>query len=207
MKKLLFAAAFAMFAVAASAQITGPINFGVKAGLIVDNVSLIKGGKSGVTTLSTDPALGWQVGLVSRINLPMFHIQPEIQFNMHRYDLEANAGGGNVSKAEIKVNTVDVPIMVGLRLLMLRFQAGPVFNLMTETKVKNNREAKHYVYIDRPTVSFSAGVGVDLWKLNVDARYNGNFRKVRQDIQVGDGDNYTYRSKFNNWTFSLAYMF
>lgn len=207
MKKIVLAAVMAIFAFSASAQIMGPINFGVKAGLITDNIELLKGNKSGAS-LSSDATLGWQVGLVSRVNLPMFHIQPEILFNMHRYDLEANAGGGSISKAEVKVNTVDVPVMVGLRLLMLRFQAGPVFNLMTETKVKNNRGASHYVDIDRPTVSFAAGLGVDIWKLNIDARYNGNFRKVRQDIQVGrDGDNYNYRSKFNNWTFSLGYMF
>lgn len=208
MKRLLLAAMMAVFAVSASAQITGPINFGVKAGLIVDNIDIKKGGKSGVTTLSSDPTLGWQVGLVSRINLPMFHIQPEILFNMHRYDLETVATGGSASKAEIKINTVDVPVMVGLRLLMLRFQAGPVFNVMTESKVKHNRGESHYVTVDRPTVSFAAGIGVDLWKLNIDARYNGNFKRVQQDIQVGqDGDNHTYRTNFNNWTFSLAYMF
>ena len=127
---------------------------------------------------------------------------------MHRYDLESHADGGNISQAEVKLNTVDVPIMLGLRLLMLRFQAGPVFNLMTETKVKNNRGESYFVDIDRPSVSFAAGVGVDIWKFNIDARYNGNFSKVRQDNQIGqDGDNYNYRSKFNNWTFSLGYMF
>lgn len=207
MKKIVFAAVMAMFAFGASAQIMGPINFGVKAGVITDNIEILKGNKSG-SYLTSDATLGWQVGLVSRVNLPMFHIQPEILFNMHRYDLESNADGGNISQAEVKLNTVDVPIMLGLRLLMLRFQAGPVFNLMTETKVKNNRGESYFVDIDRPSVSFAAGVGVDIWKFNIDARYNGNFSKVRQDIQIGqDGDNYNYRSKFNNWTFSLGYMF
>ena len=197
----------AIFAFSASAQIMGPINFGIKAGVITDNIEILKGNKSG-SYLTSDATLGWQVGLVSRVNLPMFHIQPEILFNMHRYDLESNADGGNISQAEVKLNTVDVPIMLGLRLLMLRFQAGPVFNLMTETKVKNNRGESYFVDIDRPSVSFAAGVGVDIWKFNIDARYNGNFSKVRQDIQIGqDGDNYNYRSKFNNWTFSLGYMF
>ena len=207
MKKIVLAAVMAIFAFSASAQIMGPINFGIKAGVITDNIEILKGNKSG-SYLTSDVTLGWQVGLVSRVNLPMFHIQPEILFNMHRYDLESNADGGNISQAEVKLNTVDVPIMLGLRLLMLRFQAGPVFNLMTETKVKNNRGESYFVDIDRPSVSFAAGVGVDIWKFNIDARYNGNFSKVRQDIQIGqDGDNYNYRSKFNNWTFSLGYMF
>lgn len=207
MKKIVLAAVMAIFAFSASAQIMGPINFGIKAGVITDNIEILKGNKSG-SYLTSDATLGWQVGLVSRVNLPMFHIQPEILFNMHRYDLESNADGGNISQAEVKLNTVDVPIMLGLRLLMLRFQAGPVFNLMTETKVKNNRGESYFVDIDRPSVSFAAGVGVDIWKFNIDARYNGNFSKVRQDIQIGqDGDNYNYRSKFNNWTFSLGYMF
>lgn len=207
MKKIVLAAVMAIFAFSASAQIMGPINFGIKAGVITDNIEILKGNKIGEGLMS-DATLGWQVGLVSRVNLPMFHIQPEILFNMHRYDLESNADGGNISQAEVKLNTVDVPIMLGLRLLMLRFQAGPVFNLMTETKVKNNRGESYFVDIDRPSVSFAAGVGVDIWKFNIDARYNGNFSKVRQDIQIGqDGDNYNYRSKFNNWTFSLGYMF
>ena len=207
MKKIVLAAVMAIFAFSASAQIMGPINFGIKAGVITDNIEILKGNKIGEGLMS-DATLGWQVGLVSRVNLPMFHIQPEILFNMHRYDLESNADGGNISQAEVKLNTVDVPIMLGLRLLMLRFQAGPVFNLMTETKVKNNRGESYFVDIDRPSVSFAAGVGVDIWKFNIDARYNGNFSKVRQDIQIGqDGDNYNYRSKFNNWTSSLGYMF
>ncbi len=205
MKKMILSAVAAMLAFGASAQM-GPIDFGVKGGFITDNIDILKGSKSGTATISSDPTAGWQVGFVSRINLPTFHIQPEILFNMHRYDLQAYASG-NIASADIKVNTVDVPVMAGLRLFMLRFQAGPVFNVMTDTKVKDNNGESLFVDIVRPSVSFAAGIGADIWKLNFDVRYNGNFTRVEQDIQVANGDNYTYDSNFNNWTFSVAYMF
>lgn len=203
MKKLLFAAVMTLFAVNASAQF-GIIRFGVKGGLISDNIDIVKGGKSGSTVLSSDSKLGWQVGLMSRVNLPMFHIQPEVLFNKHAYTLKSTA---NNSRADVKVNTVDIPVLMGLRLLMLRMEAGPVFNVMTETKVKHNRNASHHVDVDRSSISFALNLGVDIYKVNFDIRYNGNFKRVKQDIAVGDGASYMYRTKFNNWTFSLGYMF
>ena len=47
MKKIVLAAVMAIFAFSASAQIMGPINFGVKAGVITDNIEILKGNKSG----------------------------------------------------------------------------------------------------------------------------------------------------------------
>lgn len=207
MKRLFLAALFSFFALGAWAQGHKPINFGVKAGIITDNIDILKGGKNGVTDLFSDPKIGWQFGIMSRINLAMFHIQPEILLNMNRYGLKAEEAGGGISTADVKINTVDVPVLFGLRLLMIRLQVGPTFNLMTDTKVKNSLGAKHYVNANRASVAYTLGLGIDLWGVNIDARYNGNFKKMRQDIQVGGGATTTYKTTFNSWMFSVGYMF
>ena len=207
MKKLFITLMLSCLAVGAMAQGLKPISFGVKAGIISDNIDILKSGKDELKSIFSDPKTGWQLGLTSRINLAMFHIQPEILFNMNRYDLRTEMETGGVATADVKINTVDVPVLFGLRLLMLRLQAGPTFNLLTDTKVKNSAGAIHYVKADRPSVSYTLGLGLDLFGVNLDARYNGTFERMKQDIQVGDGNTTSYKTKFNSWMFSIGYMF
>ena len=198
---------FGMFcAMSASGQ--RPIEFGVKAGINTENIDIVHP-SSGAFILSTDAKVGYQVGIMSRVNLAMFHIQPELLYNMHRYSMYATAKDSDErTKSDVRINTMEVPVLLGMRLLMLRVNAGPVFNVMTDTSVKNG-SAGHSVMTTRPSVSYMLGVGLDLGKLNLDVRYNGQFSRSEQSILIPSTDpqGKDYKVKIRTWMFSIGYMF
>ncbi len=183
------------------------VQFGVRAGLNVETVDLLHPNTS-LYKLATDDKVGFQLGFTSRINLAMFYIQPELLYNMNRYKLIATPETGSVSKSTVKVNTMEVPVLVGVKILLLHVNAGPVFNVMTNTSVKSG-SAAHSVSMVKPTVSYMIGAGLDLGRVSIDARYNGQFKRPEQSILIGTVESVgrDFKTKMQSWTFSVGYMF
>lgn len=190
----------------------GLIEFGLKAGITTQNVDFIRG-DAGIQSIMASSRAGFQIGAMSRINLGLLHIQPELLYSYSGYKLMAS--GNNMeagpalptSKSKVRMNSVDLPILVGIKFLFLRINAGPVFNLMNSTSVVNSDKINHDVEIVKPTIGFAAGIGANLGKINIDLRYNGNFKKPIQSIKIGDLKSFDYKSKFNSWALSVGYMF
>ena len=68
--------------------------------------------------------LGWQAGITTAVNLGAFAIEPQILYV--RQGLRIRPEGG--SEINLKSNSIDVPVLVSLRLLNpVRIYAGPVF--------------------------------------------------------------------------------
>lgn len=194
-RKLLLITLLTAFSFAAGAK--GLVSFGVKAGLTTQNLKFANG-----SDLSASSKTGYHFGLVSRVNLLLFHVQPEILYSHNAYDL--SSAGGPASK--VNLNTVDVPVLAGLRLLWFRLQAGPMFNVMSESSVADKADIT-YDKVTKPPVSYLLGVGLDLGKLNIDVRYNGQFKRAEQHIQLGQQPVESYKSRFNNWMFSVGVLF
>lgn len=203
MKKIFILAA-CMFA-AGTASAAGPLEYGVKAGVNSSNFDLVKNNLE-QTYLSFNKArTGYFAGAWMRLNLGTMFVQPEIQYNWNAYDAgvwDSSFGDGQNSK--IKVQTIDVPALVGFKLLVLRLNAGPVFTVMNKTKTKGGRVQSADVL--KPTVSYTAGFGLDIAKVALDVRYNGMFARTKQSLQIGDR---SFPSKINSrgWSVSLGYAF
>ena len=72
--------------------------------------------------------LGWQAGIVTAVNLGAFAIEPQILYV--RQGLRIKPEGAK--EINLKSNSIDVPVLVSLRLLRpFRFYAGPVFTVIT----------------------------------------------------------------------------
>lgn len=184
------------------------VELGVKGGLSSQSVKFVDAGKHSQYNLSANSKVGYHLGLISRVNLPLFHIQTEMLYNHNAYDLNVvNKAGTSFSKSKVKINTLELPVLFGLRMLWFRFQIGPQFNLMTETKFSNAGTVTD-VDVSKSTMSFVTGIGFDIGKLNLDVRYNGQFSRPRQSVLV---ENKTpgvdYRSKMRKWMFSVGYVF
>lgn len=203
-KRLLILATAMLTSVGAFAM--GPVEFGIKAGINTGNFNLSKKNFSESILLINDARTGFNAGAFMRLNFLGLHVQPEFIYNWNRYNMEVIHKGENSSESTTKVRhqTLEVPVLVGLDILFLRVGAGPVFNIMNRTSTMSGAQAD--VDLLKPSVSYTIGAGLDIMKISLDIRYNGQFKKSTQNITIG-GDHQSMKGNFSGWTFSLGYTF
>lgn len=193
MKKTLLIILFAVIAGVASAQ---PIKLGVKAGMSFNSVDVSSVEDAFSKIKSKD--VGLTMGLVSRFSIPFtgMFAQPELVYNHSRYKV-TNASG---DKFNISYNNIELPVLVGLNLLFVRLNAGPVFNIATFESGSNNYNIK------RPDLGYVAGFGLSFAKFDLDLRWQGYFRGKKKHFTVDRPDQ---NLRVNNTfvTLSASYFF
>lgn len=205
-KKLLIIAVLAL--VSYSSFAIGPkIDFGVKAGINTTNFDLNTRRFGNDFWLINESRLGFHAGVLMRVNLAGFFVQPEFNYNWNSYDMNIlpQAAGNTQSVARVRVQTLEVPVLVGMSLLFLRGYAGPVFNVMTDTSSGSAAD----VTIQKPSMSYAIGLALEVWDISVDVRYNGQFVKAKQNININTSDQgpLNFKNNFRGWTLSLGYTF
>ena len=146
--------------------------------------------------------LGWHFGIVTALNFGAFAVEPQILYV--RQGLKINTGGE--PEVNIKSNSIDVPVLVSLRLLNpVRIYAGPVFTVMNDCKEKAGGDLLNFGRV-RPTMSYSVGLGVMLMRhLLLDVRYNGQF-SAKKDVPLPN-DRMLDKLRAHNVAFSVGYVF
>ncbi|WKK78291.2 porin family protein [Marivirga salinae] len=133
---------------------------------------------------SGDARLSYHAGIFTRVKIAGFYIQPELYFNAVRGQyIDPNRP---VSEpVEFNQNKIDMPVLFGWKLGPVRINAGPVasFNL------KNLEDFEDADVEDYKTAVFAyqAGIGVDISKLIIDLKYEGNLSNqavLGQDADV-----------------------
>ncbi len=199
MKKVLIVCALALFTGGAFAA--GPVEFGVKAGLNSANFDFNRHHLSDSYYAFSKARTGYHAGAWMRLGFAGMFVQPEFLYNWNRYDMNV-LDGGRQSTSKIRIQTLEVPVLAGWRLLVLRLNAGPVFNLMNKTSHSGGLVDQADML--KPSVSYTAGLGFDIMKLSLDLRYNGTFERAKQTVEV-NGSSYPLRTNFRGWTFSLGW--
>ncbi|MFC5271155.1 porin family protein [Adhaeribacter terreus] len=130
MKKLLLLALLAFSGVEAMAQ---DFRFGAKGGLNYSGLTA-----KGINEKGFDNKLGWHAGLMVNIQYPgntWFSIQPELLYTRKGYEnfsdpVEIRDGQQNLLYTEqqggiVRLNYLELPIMLNFKLGLLIFEAGP----------------------------------------------------------------------------------
>lgn len=113
-------------------------------------------------------------GLFARVKITGFYIQPEIYFNSVNGEYVDPNRAPDDQKVEFNRNKIDMPILFGWKMGPLRINAGPVasFNLNDEVDTSSpNSAVSEY---KNAVFAYQAGIGVDISKLIIDLRYEGN---------------------------------
>ena len=159
--------------------------------IMVTNFTMAQGGAFGprVSLVSTELNLennlqavqagsaefGYQFGVFARLNLGPVMLMPELLLS----DTQSSITQNNV-QADLSFNKIDVPVLLGVKFLFLRLQAGPSFSFLTKAEsdvggtvqdIKDNYNST--------TVGYQAGVGMDLLNLlAIDLKYEGSLSNV-----------------------------
>ena len=177
MKKLLCILTIVLAAQAGFAQ---EVTLGPRVGLTSGQVSL-EGLESG------DRFSGFQVGLFSQIIMGNFIFMPEFLYSRSGGEvLLGNTGGAEV-RTQYTFNKLDTPLLIGLKAGPVRFNAGLVFSVVYGAKATGNFIAGTADIADdftRAMIGYQAGIGVDVWKILVDFKYESSVGPLSESFSL-----------------------
>ena len=189
MKRLIFAAVLLLSFTMANAQ----FNFGLKAGynssLNFEDISAVQSGDYNLDDVKSELASGFHAGAFARVFINKLYIQPEVLYSLQKKDYQItlqDISNNTVSVDKfVTFNTIDVPLLVGYKLLdlkvaNLRAFAGPKFRLNAGSQIsfKNlteganiDTEALKGEFKDSQ-IGLEAGAGIDVLMFALDFRFN-----------------------------------
>lgn len=176
------------------------IKFGAKFGITSEkqNVTLKD---NGLQDILNDASTGYHAGITARVKIPVvpIHVQGEFLYNWNKLSKDP----------KIKLSYFSAPVLAGVGIGIdgmanIRVQLGPVFNFGNKITTGNDEIAILETLLQKPAVTWAAGLGVDFLGIMIDARYNGQFKtnKVTLSDLPGNID-----AKPTSWTVSIGFMF
>ena len=186
--------------------------WGIKGGIgfssiKMDEITGISDGSDVYDLITGDGVMGYHIGLQTRIKVAMIYIEPEIYFNAGGGTVKQVVDGGATEVLNIKFNRIDIPVLVGAKLGPIRLNAGPVGSfVLGETNDLTELEPDFEMFTSAMTWGFQAGLGFDISKLSIDARYEGSLSALGESFSVG-GMDFPLDARPSQWIISLGFWF
>lgn len=197
MKKIIAVLLVIFFASKVQAQ---SIEAGVKAGINVSSLS--KAPNLGDANSTT----GFVFGGFVRTSAAGFFIQPEILLTQRRGVFTDDSTKLTVTNT---LTYLDVPVLFGYKLAVFRFSAGPNFQFLMGANqdapdiLKDPNFSKDN--FNAASVGIQVGVGVNLGKINLDARYDGSIGDLGKTITTASGKQVSYSTRANMFQLTIGY--
>lgn len=181
-------------------MVNAQFKFGVRGGLSTLDVSankLIVKNKNDIKQFGLsvrDANYGVHLGFFAQAKIGKFFIQPEVLFNSNsvEYALEDFSDAQVISTLKKEsFQNLDLPIMVGAKFGPLRLQGGPVGHVYINNKSDLFDIPGYSQNFDKMTWGYQAGIGLDLWKIIIDVKYEGSFNDFGDHIEF-DGKGYSF---------------
>lgn len=147
----------------------------------------------------TDAVLTYQLGFFTRFKFAGVYIQPEAMFSSSKTEmtfeniLNENTNTNNDVVGEVKLNKLDIPVMIGKRFMkIVRINAGPVFSYILSQNIDQSgaKEAWNEINAEykNATVGLQYGIGVDIAMINIDLRVEKGFQAISENLTIGGTD-------------------
>lgn len=198
-----------LFAPPAFAQVA----FGLKAGLATESLremrfDLSRQGRQDLGVAISDADYGFQFGALLRVPLfGRFGLQTEATFNSAKTDFQFDDPdqSGTVFLSE-RYNSLNVPVLASWGLAFLRFNAGPVGHFfVSSTSDLTDADGRERTW-DSFNLGYALGASVDISRITLDVRYDGNFSKYGEDFVLG-GETFRIDQAARRWIGTIAYRF
>lgn len=150
------------------------LNWGIKGGVnynVNGDAYALDSSDEIIDTFSSSEEVGYHVGLLTEIKLPLFlYIRPELIYT----HTESSYDFGD-DKGRLKMDKLELPVLLGFRVLKIgRFFFGPNFSYIIDTKLSAPESIKNVSYDDF-TVSGQVGLGLNFGKIGADIRWETGF--------------------------------
>jgi len=204
MKKLIIILLFLVPGLFHAETMFGQLNLGIKVGYNASKLS------TNLDTVKTNFKSGFQIGAFVRIGKKLY-LQPELYYTTQGGVFTSNTL--NNWKQTIKIGSLDVPVLVGYKLIdtklvNLRILAGPTASFVVNKSIAEGGTSTGPITNgDLKSVNWSiqAGAGVDIWQLTFDIRYQIGLNQLVKDVTDISNQTWKFDSKNNVWVISLGY--
>lgn len=173
MKKIIIIVGLVIFSTGAFAQFTMGLKGGYTTSLGFDKNFSYTGDNF---NLKNDLTHGGHLGLFFRFGR-RFYAQPEVNYNLNFAKVHFTDKNNNSLTDDILLSTLDVPVLLGFKIVNskkfnLRVMAGPKFrfNAGSDKKIDNVEDIT--IEARKSQIGLDVGLGIDLWFLSLDVRYN-----------------------------------
>ncbi len=152
---------------------------------------------------------GFHFGGGIRISLGNFYLQPELLFNSNKANFkftDFNTSSTYDSIRTEKYQYLDIPIILGVKLGLLRLNLGPVAHIFlnnTSELLDINGYAEKF---KTATFGYQAGIGFDFKFISLDIRHEGNFSKYSDHI-LFFGSKLNFDNKASRLIGTLSFRF
>ncbi len=170
--------------------VVSQVRLGIKGGLSSSDIPassllILDGSDSERFRVTVEDAkYGLHLGLFIQAQIGTFFIQPELLFNTVTMDYsveDLQSANPRQIKDEMYRN-LDLPLIIGLKFGPLRIGGGPVGHLFLDSTSDLLDFSDYSQEFEKLTYGWQAGIGLDIWKLHLDARYEGNFSNYGEHI-------------------------
>jgi hypothetical protein len=131
-----------------------------------------------------DPKMGFHVGIVTEWRRSKVFIQPELLYCSIQNDISIH---DKVSRKDeltaLQIKKIDLPVMLGLKWRAFKFQAGPVGSVIISNKSDITDYISSDLLVNRATLGFQAGIGVDVSRLTLDLKYEGGLTTLDEGMK------------------------
>ena len=194
MKKILFTAVLLLTISLTYAQFNLGIKAGYNSSLSFSNISSVTDGTYNLKSVGNEMWNNFQAGVFARVGLgKKVYIEPELLYSIQKKNYTVtlqDVVNKDVSYDKmISVNTIDIPLLIGyklldLKILNVRAFAGPKFRLNAGSSLNFNNLVKptgssSAITLDglkqdfqNSKIGLEIGAGVDVLMLAIDVRYN-----------------------------------
>jgi hypothetical protein len=152
---------------------------------------------------------GFLIGGFARISLIGFYIQPEISFRNLNFTVNSTGTTSAASTATM-LNYIDIPVMFGKKILnVINVSVGPSFQFLinkdlTASDINKLEKGNYNDFV----VGAQLGVGVEIWKLCFDARYDFSLNPIGNVATVvNSSQNADFSSRASMLQFTVGYKF
>ncbi|MCY7350057.1 MAG: PorT family protein [Cytophagaceae bacterium] len=204
------------------------LSFGLKVGANFSQLNTLKFQTPRLTTSGVPFAPGGQIvydffrnnsssttGIVGGVFVRIgrkFYVQPELLLSAKGGSFDIIQTGLATQKIDVKLTTLDLPLLLGIRLGPLRLNAGPMASL-TVSQNENLKEALDR-YTNQPVnetlkkavFGYQAGIGATLLGVNLDLRYEGNLSDLSA-VGINTSGDERFTTKVTLFQLTVGYGF
>lgn len=177
-----------------SAQLSGGLLLGISSVSIKPKTFIYKDelGKDAVSFGFKKANYGYHFGGFLRYQAKSFFIQPEVVFNSNTTTFTykvLQAPFNSDSLLTERYQRLDIPVLLGIKVGILRIGAGPVAHIFINNKSELRNIKGYDDKFKSATFGYQIGIGFDIQRISFDLRHEGNFTHFGDHIII---DNHTF---------------
>ena len=211
MRKTILTFALMTLVLATFAQL--PFAIGIKGGINSTKITTDNYSGQGVTfnDFRSDAKSGFNIGAFARLGTKIY-LQPELLYCVKNSQSTSSTGAYGTANQSVKLKTIQVPILLGFKLIDLKLASiraftGPAMSIPMNSSSINYDNVSGVVFDTKNYKNniwdWQLGAGVDVGMITLDCRYEWGLSNTSE----GNMNNVGFVNKGNTLTFSLGIKF